>query len=84
MTIRQRVFLESDVFEREYFDPPDDGDLLAQFHRALDWAANDTADDGLLRRIGIELIDDQGAEVANDPNGAGPSPNGSAAANESP
>ena len=54
---RKRVFLESESFGREYFDPPADGDLTAQVVRLI--ASAETKGDGVTRRIGIELSTDE-------------------------
>jgi hypothetical protein len=54
---RKRVFLESEAFGREYFDPPADGDLTAQVARLI--ASAQARGDGVTRRVGIELSADE-------------------------
>lgn len=55
--MKQRVFLESEPFGREYFDTPNDQDLVAQVGRVLETSVAQFRRDGIDRSVGIQVYD---------------------------
>lgn len=50
-----RVFLESDEFGREVFEPREDEDIGGQLREVWESAARHSALDGIERRVGVIL-----------------------------